>query len=197
MTGEKIFIHPTAVVDAGVQIGAGTRIWHFSHVMEGARIGERCVLGQNVFVGAGVQIGNGVKIQNNVSVYAGVSLDDDVFVGPSVVFTNVINPRSHIERKEEFMQTVVGRGATIGANATILCGVTLGPYSFIGAGAVVTRNAGAYELWYGNPARCDGWMSARGCRLEFDSNGHAQCAESGELYRIMRGIVTKNETVDG
>jgi UDP-2-acetamido-3-amino-2,3-dideoxy-glucuronate N-acetyltransferase len=186
-----VLIHHTAVVDHDVTIGAGTRIWHFCHIMPGAVIGERCILGQNVFIGAGVQIGNGVKIQNNVSVYSGVTVEDDVFLGPSMVFTNVINPRSAIERKEGFLQTHVRKGVTIGANATIICGVELGMYCFIGAGAVVTKSILPYELWVGNPARRIGWMSAYGCRLRFDHNGHARCEESGEEYVLVNDLCVR------
>jgi UDP-2-acetamido-3-amino-2,3-dideoxy-glucuronate N-acetyltransferase len=184
-------IHPTAVVDDGATLGSGTYVWHFCHVMPGAVIGERCVLGQNVFVGPGVSIGNGVKIQNNVSVYQGVEIEDDVFLGPSMVFTNVINPRSAIERKDAFKKTHVRKGVTIGANATIICGIELGHHCFIGAGAVVTKHVKPYELWVGNPARCIGWMSERGCRLEFDSDGKAHCAESGETYLLDHDLVQK------
>jgi UDP-2-acetamido-3-amino-2,3-dideoxy-glucuronate N-acetyltransferase len=190
---EDVFIHPTTIVDADVSIGKGSRIWHFCHVMPGAVLGERCVLGQNVFVGAGVRIGNGVKIQNNVSVFTGVELEDDVFCGPSMVFTNVMNPRSDIERRDAFRPTRVRRGATIGANATIVCGVELGHHCFIGAGAVVIKDIGSYELWVGNPARRVGWMSARGCRLHFDINGRAVCEESGEEYVLIDGLVSKSE----
>jgi len=152
------FIHESSYVDRGAVIGSGTKIWHFCHIMPGAKIGERCNIGQNVFVGANVIIGDGVKIQNNVSVYTGVILEDEVFLGPSMVFTNVSNPRSHIERKDEYKTTLVQRGATIGANATILCGLTLGQYAFVGAGSVVTRAVPAYALVYGNPARIRGWV---------------------------------------
>jgi UDP-2-acetamido-3-amino-2,3-dideoxy-glucuronate N-acetyltransferase len=188
---EGVFIHPTAVVDDGALIGKGSYVWHFCHIMPGAQIGERCVFGQNVFVGPGVQIGNGVKVQNNVSVYKGVEIEDDVFLGPSMVFTNVINPRSAIERKDAFRDTRVRRGATIGANATIICGVELGHHCFIGAGTVITKEVKPFELWVGNPGRRIGWMSERGCRLEFDSDGKAQCAESGETYLMDHNLVRK------
>ncbi len=178
------FLHPSSFVDDGVEIGAGTKIWHFCHVMSGARIGENCVLGQNVFVGRNVVIGNGVKIQNNVSVYEGVVLEDDVFCGPSMVFTNVINPRSEIERKTEFKTTLVRRGATFGANCTVVCGVTIGRYAFVGAGAVVTEDVPDYALVVGVPARQVGWMSRHGHRLvEKDSEGNWICPESGWRYR--------------
>lgn len=179
---EEVFIHPTAVVDEGVQIGAGTKIWHFSHVMSGARIGKKCVLGQNVFVGRNVRIGDGVKIQNNVSVYEGVELEDYVFCGPSVVFTNVINPRSEIERKHEFRKTVVRRGATLGANSTIICGVTIGQYAFVGAGAVVTKDVPDYALVVGVPARIVGWMCVCGEKLNF-TNDEAECRSCRRRYR--------------
>jgi len=155
-------IHPSAIIDPGAQVGDGTRIWHFCHLMAGAVVGENCILGQNVFIDNNVQIGNGVKIQNNVSVYNGVVIEDDVFLGPSVVFTNVINPRSFIERKHEFKPTILHRGASIGANATILCGVEIGEYAMVGAGAVVTRNVLPYALVMGNPARQTGWVNKDG-----------------------------------
>jgi len=178
------FLHPSSFVDEGAVIGKGTKIWHFSHVMSGARIGENCVLGQNVFVGRNVVIGNRVKIQNNVSVYEGVILEDEVFCGPSMVFTNVINPRSEIERKTEFKTTLVKRGATLGANCTIVCGVTIGRYAFVGAGAVVTKDVPDYALVVGVPARQVGWMSRHGHRLtEKDEDGNWVCPESGWRYR--------------
>ena len=185
---KEIFIHPTAVVDAGAHIGQQTKVWHFCHIMSKARIGDRCNLGQNVFVANDVVIGNGVKIQNNVSVYRGVVLDDDVFVGPSAVFTNVSNPRAAIERKEEFKATRVGKGASIGANATIVCGVRLGTYCMIGAGAVVTRDVPAFAQVVGNPASITGWRSKSGERLDFIAN-HARCPMTNELYEKV------NETV--
>jgi UDP-2-acetamido-3-amino-2,3-dideoxy-glucuronate N-acetyltransferase len=173
------FIHESAFVDEGAEIGRGTRVWHFCHVMSGAVIGERCSLGQNVVVMSGVKIGDNVKIQNNVSVYEGVELEDDVFCGPSMVFTNVINPRSHVPRKDEYRRTLVKRGASIGANATIVCGVTLGEYCFVGAGAVVSRDVPAYALVVGVPARAIGWACQCGVRLE---GGSLTCGECGTSY---------------
>lgn len=187
----QIFIHPTAVVDEGATIGAGTKIWHFCHIMPKAVIGEGCSLGQNVFVANGVVLGNNVKVQNNVSIYEGVICEDDVFLGPSMVFTNVYNPRSAVNRKNEYMQTRVGRGASIGANATIVCGYDIGAYAFIGAGAVVTKPAPAYALMVGNPARQIGWMSEYGERLHFDEKGEAVCPGSGERYYLTEGSVVK------
>lgn len=179
------YVHPSCVVDPGAEIGSGTKIWHFSHVMEECKIGENCTLGQNVFVASGVEIGNNVKIQNNVSVYEGVILEDDVFLGPSMVFTNVINPRSHVNRRDQYQQTLVKRGGTIGANATIVCGITLGEYAFIGAGAVVTRDVPAYGLVFGNPGQLQGWMCSCGERLELVLQGDekgAVCASCGAAY---------------
>ena len=176
------YIHPTSVVDEDCTIGKGTRIWHFSHIMSGCTIGQNCNIGQNVVISPGVSIGNGVKIQNNVSVYTGVICEDDVFLGPSCVFTNVINPRSFISRKDEFRKTLIRRGASIGTNATIVCGNTIGEYAMIGAGAVVTKDIPPYSLWAGNPARQMGWISKYGHKLEFDNNGIAVCPESGEKY---------------
>lgn len=176
--------HETAVIDEGASIGAGTKIWHFSHIMPGAALGERCNIGQNVVVSPGVVLGANVKVQNNVSIYEGVTCDDDVFLGPSCVFTNITNPRSAVNRRGQYARTHVGRGASIGANATIVCGHDIGPYAFIGAGAVVTKNVPAYALVVGNPARQIGWMSAHGHRLKFDQNGRAICPESGEAYRL-------------
>lgn len=184
-----IFIHPTAVVDEPVFIGGGTKIWHFCHVMEKAYIGSNCSLGQNVFVASGVKIGKGVKVQNNVSIFAGVSIEDEVFLGPSMVFTNVKNPRSAISRKGEYEQTLVRKGATIGANVTIVCGSEIGTYAFIGAGAVVTKNVKAYALVTGNPGRQTGWMSQHGHRLIFNEAGHATCPESGIAYELRDGEV--------
>lgn len=186
-----IFVHPTAVIDPGAVLGRGTRVWHFCHVMPEARIGERCILGQNVFVGNNVIIGNGVKIQNNVSIFEGVEIEDDVFLGPSMVFTNVTNPRSAVERKDAFKKTFVRKGASIGANATILCGIEIGQYAFIGAAAVVTKSVHPYGVWVGNPARHVGWMSEVGCMLEFDDEWKAVCDESGEVYVIVDGVVQR------
>ncbi|HEV8689446.1 MAG TPA: acyltransferase [Ideonella sp.] len=177
-------IHPSAIVDAGAQLGDGTHVWHFSHVCSGARIGAGCSLGQNVFVGNDVVIGGGVKIQNNVSVYDAVTLEDEVFCGPSVVFTNVMNPRAGVPRKHEYRRTLVKRGASLGANATIVCGVTVGEYAFIGAGAVVTRDVPDFALMAGVPARRIGWMSRHGERLSFDAAGRARCPATGEQYRL-------------
>ena len=181
--------HASAIVDRGARIGAGTRIWHFSHVSAGAVIGERCSLGQNVYVGNDVVIGNNVKIQNNVSVYDRVTLEDDVFCGPSMVFTNVYNPRSAIPRKSEYRDTRVKRGATLGANCTIICGVTVGEYAFVGAGAVVNRDVPDYALMLGVPARLSGWMSRHGERLPLavNRNGEAVCPHTGEIYRVRKG----------
>lgn len=175
------FVHPSSVVDDGAQIGTGTRIWHFTHVMAGARIGARCNIGQNVFVASGVTIGDNVKIQNNVSIYAGVVIENDVFLGPSMVFTNVMNPRAHIERKSEYRTTLVRRGVSIGANATIVCGVTLGEYSFVGAGAVVTRDVPDYALVHGNPARVRGHVCKCGVRLRASSD-RDRCDSCGAEY---------------
>ncbi len=187
---DEIFIHPTAIVDQPCSIGNGTRIWHFTHICEGAQIGERCTLGQNVFVGRGVRIGNNCKVQNNVSVYEKVTLEDDVFCGPSMVFTNVMNPRSAYPRDREtgFLPTVVKRGATLGANATIVCGVTIGEHAFIGAGSVVTRDVPPYAIVYGVPARQHGWMCECGEQLDF-VEGHARCPRSGHEYTLEAGVV--------
>lgn len=181
----KLFIHETAVVDDGAQIGNGTKIWHFCHVMGTAQIGENCVLGQNVFVGNKAVLGNNVKVQNNVSVYEGVTCEDDVFLGPSMVFTNVVNPRSAVNRKEEFKKTMVKKGATIGANATIVCGVTLGEYCFIGASAVITKDVKPFALMVGVPARQKGWVSRSGAILGED----LVCPETGEKYILDGGFL--------
>ena len=176
--------HPTAVLDEGCQIGPNTRIWHFCHLMPGCHIGANCVLGQNVMVAPHVTLGDGVKVQNNVSLYTGVTCEDDVFIGPSAVFTNVLNPRSFVERKSEFRPTLLRRGASIGANATILCGTVIGQYALVGAGAVVLRDVPDYALVVGNPARQTGWVSRMGHRLHFDEAGEASCPESGERYTL-------------
>jgi UDP-2-acetamido-3-amino-2,3-dideoxy-glucuronate N-acetyltransferase len=191
MEAPDFFVHPTAVVDKGARIGAGTKIWHFSHVMSGAELGPQCNLGQNVVVSPGVRLGRNVKVQNNVSIYTGVTCDDDVFLGPSCVFTNVINPRSAVNRRDQYATTHVGRGASIGANATIVCGHDIGEFAFIGAGAVVTKNVPAYALVVGNPSRQVGWMSEFGHRLEFDAHGTATCPESGAQYELRNGSVFK------
>lgn len=185
------FAHETAVIDPGSTIGKGTKIWHFSHIMPGCTIGENCNIGQNVVVSPQVVLGNNVKVQNNVSIYTGVICDDDVFLGPSMVFTNVINPRSAINRKSEYARTHVGRGATIGANATIVCGHDIGKYAFIGAGAVVTKTVPDYALVVGNPARQTGWMSEAGHKLEFDEAGVAVCPENGDKYELRDGEVKR------
>lgn len=184
------FVHPTAVVDAGVELGEGAKVWHFAHVCTGAQIGARCSLGQNVYVAPGVVLGVGCKVQNNVSLYEGVTCEDEVFLGPSMVFTNVINPRAAIVRRGEFRSTLIQRGATVGANATIICGVTLGEYCFIGAGAVVTRDVPAYALVLGVPGTVVGWVSAVGHRLSFDSAGLGVCPETGTRYQWKDGIVS-------
>ncbi|MGI4865023.1 MAG: acyltransferase [Janthinobacterium lividum] len=180
------YAHPTAVLDPGCRVGAGSRIWHFCHLAAGAVLGENCSLGQNVFVADGVTLGRNVKVQNNVSLYAGVVCEDDVFLGPSVVFTNVKNPRSAVPRRGDghYQPTYLERGVSIGANSTIVCGVRLGHYAFVGAGSVVTKDVPAFALVYGNPARQHGWMSAHGHRLRFDKTGQATCPESGETYQL-------------
>lgn len=183
------FMHESAVVDDGAQIGAGTKVWHFSHIMSTATIGQNCILGQNVFVGAGVHVGNGVKIQNNVSVYSGVYVEDDVFIGPSAVFTNVNEPRSFFEQKD-YAKTKVSIGATIGANATIVCGHTVGKYAFIGAGAVVTKDVPDFAMMYGVPAQIKGWVSREGQRLNFNSEGEATCPKSGQRYQLHGSVVS-------
>jgi UDP-2-acetamido-3-amino-2,3-dideoxy-glucuronate N-acetyltransferase len=188
------FAHETAVIDEGVEIGKGTRIWHFTHLMTGCKIGARCNLGQNVVVSPDVILGNNVKVQNNVSIYTGVICEDDVFLGPSMVFTNIINPRSAIVRRDEYVTTVVEKGATIGANATIVCGNKIGKFAFIGAGAVVIHEVLPYALVVGNPSRQVGWMSEYGHRLEFNEQGVATCPESGEVYQIEGANIIKTGT---
>jgi UDP-2-acetamido-3-amino-2,3-dideoxy-glucuronate N-acetyltransferase len=177
------FVHESSYADEGVQLGPGTKVWHFCHLMPGAVLGERCNLGQNVFVGKNVQLGSNVKVQNNVAIYEGVYIESDVFLGPSMVFTNVYNPRAAVNRRGEYTPTYVRRGATIGANATIICGVELGAWCFIGAGAVINRDVPPYALMVGVPARQLGWMSRYGHQLQFDGEGYATCPESGERYR--------------
>lgn len=188
---KEYFAHPTAVIDEGCHIGKGTKIWHFSHIMPGCTLKENCNIGQNVVISPGVELGRNVKVQNNVSIYTGVTCDDDVFLGPSMVFTNVINPRSAINRKSEYAKTHVGKGASIGANATIVCGHNIGEYAFIGAGTVVTKHIPAFALVVGNPSRQIGWMSEYGHRLEFDANGRATCKESGHVYKLENNIVSR------
>lgn len=187
----EFFAHPTAVIDEGSIIGAGTKIWHFTHIMSNCRIGDNCNIGQNVVVSPDVVLGNNVKVQNNVSIYTGVICEDDVFLGPSMVFTNVVNPRSAVNRKDEYMKTLVKRGATIGANATVICGNGIGAFAFIAAGAVVTKPVADYALVMGNPARQNGWMSEFGHRLKFDDAGNAVCPESGQKYSLNHGKVTR------
>ena len=187
----EYFAHETAVIDEGCTIGKGTKIWHFSHIMPNCVIGESCNIGQNVVVSPEVILGKNVKIQNNVSIYTGVICEDDVFLGPSMVFTNVTNPRSAVNRRGEYARTKVGKGASIGANATIVCGHDIGEYAFIGAGAVVTKTIDPYALVVGNPARQIGWMSEFGHRLEFDANGIATCPESGDKYKLENKQVKK------
>lgn len=188
---QDYFAHPTAVIDEGCKIGKGTKIWHFSHIMTGAEIGENCNIGQNVVVSPGVKLGKNVKVQNNVSIYTGVICDEDVFLGPSMVFTNITNPRSQVIRKDSYVTTIVEKGASIGANATIVCGNIIGRYAFIGAGAVVTKDIKPYALVVGNPAKQTGWMSEYGHKLKFDVKGFAVCPESKERYRLENDIVTK------
>lgn len=189
MEAPTYFAHPTAVIDDDCVIGNGTKIWHFSHIMSDCTIGEQCNIGQNVVVSPHVVLGRNVKIQNNVSVYTGVVCEDDVFLGPSMVFTNVINPRSHVNRKSEYRQTIVRRGASIGANATIVCGNEIGEYAMIGAGAVITKPVKPYALVVGNPARQIGWVSEYGHRLTFDENNRAVCPETGQMYELREGNI--------
>jgi UDP-2-acetamido-3-amino-2,3-dideoxy-glucuronate N-acetyltransferase len=190
----QYFAHETSVIDDGCEIGEGTKIWHFTHVMSRCKIGKQCNIGQNCVISPEVVLGNNVKIQNNVSIYTGVICEDDVFLGPSMVFTNIINPRSAIIRRDQYSKTTVKKGSTIGANATIVCGNDLGEYCFIGAGSVITKEVPAYALIVGNPGRQTGWMSKYGHRLKFDSDGNATCPESGEKYVLANNQVT---SIDG
>lgn len=185
------FVHESAYVDEGCEIGKGTKIWHFSHIMSNCKIGENCNIGQNVVISPEVVLGRNVKIQNNVSIYTGVICEDDVFLGPSMVFTNVINPRSAVNRRSQYLKTLVKKGASIGANATIVCGHDIGEYAFIGAGAVVTKTVPAYALVVGNPAKQMGWMSEYGHKLKFDQEGNATCPESGERYKLQGNLVKR------
>lgn len=185
------FAHPTAVIDEGCTIGTGTKIWHFSHIMSGCTIGESCNIGQNVVISPQVVLGRNVKVQNNVSIYTGVICEDDVFLGPSMVFTNIINPRSAVIRRDQYVKTIVEKGASIGANATIICGNTIGRYSLIGAGAVVTKDVLPFALVMGNPARQTGWVSEFGHKLNFTKEGLAVCPESKEIYQLKNNVVTK------
>jgi UDP-2-acetamido-3-amino-2,3-dideoxy-glucuronate N-acetyltransferase len=187
----QYYAHPSAIIDEGCEIGSGVKIWHFSHIMPGCKIGDGCNIGQNVVVSPKVVLGKNVRVQNNVSIYEGVICEDDVFLGPSMVFTNVINPRSAVSRKNEYKQTLVRKGASIGANATIVCGNEIGQFAFIGAGAVVTKSVPAYALLVGNPARQTGWMSEYGHRLHFDEAGKAICPESKEQYQLINNTVSK------
>ncbi|MBX2842623.1 MAG: N-acetyltransferase [Flammeovirgaceae bacterium] len=191
MNKQDFFAHETAVIDEGCSIGRGTKIWHFSHIMPNCIIGQKCNIGQNVVVSPEVVLGNNVKVQNNVSIYTGVTCEDDVFLGPSMVFTNVINPRSGVNRRGQYDKTIVKKGVSIGANATIVCGITLGEYAFIGAGTVVIKDVPAYGLVVGNPAKQIGWMSEFGQRLIFNETNKAKCEESGDWYQLEEGRVTK------
>ena len=191
MDNKDYFAHESAIIDEACSIGKGTKIWHFSHIMSNCSIDEDCNIGQNVVVSPNVVLGKNVKVQNNVSIYTGVICEDDVFLGPSMVFTNVTNPRSAVNRKSEYKQTVVKKGATIGANATIVCGHDIGRYAFIGAGAVVTKTIADYALVIGNPARQTGWVSEYGHKLHFDAEGKAHCPETKEIYQLKNGVVTK------
>jgi UDP-2-acetamido-3-amino-2,3-dideoxy-glucuronate N-acetyltransferase len=185
----SFFVHPTAVVDADCIIGDGAKIWHFCHLMSGCRIGKDCVIGQNVFIASGVVLGSNVHVQNNISLYEGVTCEDDVFLGPSMVFTNINIPRSAVSRKGQYIPTIVRKGASIGANATLVCGNEIGSYAMVGAGSVVTRPVQPFALVTGNPAKQVGWVSAHGSRLEFDANGKAVCTESGASYLLVDGAV--------
>jgi len=191
MDKKGYFAHPTAVIDEGCEIGEGTKIWHFSHVMPNCKLGRNCNLGQNVVISPDVVLGQNVKVQNNVSIYTGVICDDDVFLGPSMVFTNVINPRSAVTRKSQYAKTHVGKGASIGANATIVCGHDIGKFAFIGAGTVVTKTVPDYALVVGNPSRQIGWMSEYGHKLEFNKEGNATCSESNQKYKLENGKVSR------
>ncbi len=191
METKNYYAHPTAVIDEGCEIGEGTKIWHFSHIMSNCKLGKNCNLGQNVVISPDVVLGSNVKAQNNISIYTGVTCDDDVFLGPSMVFTNVTNPRSAVNRKSQYAKTHVGKGASIGANATIVCGHDIGKFAFIGAGAVVTKHVPDYALVVGNPSRQIGWMSEYGHRLEFDKDGIASCSESGQTYKLENNIVKR------
>lgn len=193
MDSTSYFIHSTSIVDDNCSIGDGTKIWHFSHIMSGCVIGRNCNLGQNVVVSPGVILGDNVKVQNNVSIYTGVVCEDDVFLGPSCVFTNVVNPRSAINRKAEYKKTIVKKGATIGANATIVCGNEIGEYAFVGAGTVITKDVPSYALVVGNPGKQIGWMSEFGHKLQFNDEGVATCAESNDVYRLTKGKVVKGK----
>ncbi len=196
MEEKKYFSHETAVIDEGCQIGEGTKIWHFTHIMPDCIIGKNCNFGQNVVVSPGVTLGNNVKVQNNVSIYTGVICEDDVFLGPSMVFTNIVNPRSAVVRKEQYVKTLVKKGASIGANATIVCGIEIGEFAFVGAGAVVIRDVPAFALVVGNPAKHIGWMSEYGHKLEFDKDNTAVCPESKEKYLLKNGAVKKISSLE-
>jgi UDP-2-acetamido-3-amino-2,3-dideoxy-glucuronate N-acetyltransferase len=185
------YSHPSAIIDEGCEIGEGTKIWHFSHIMPNCKLGKNCNIGQNVVISPEVVLGNNVKVQNNVSIYTGVTCDDDVFLGPSMVFTNVTNPRSAVNRRGQYAKTHVGKGASIGANATIVCGHDIGEFAFIGAGAVVTKNVPAFALLVGNPAKQIGWMSEFGHKLSFDANGIAECEESKQKYKLENNLVKR------
>ena len=191
---DSFFAHETAVIDEGCTIGTGSKIWHFSHIMSNCTLGEKCNIGQNVVISPEVILGNNVKVQNNVSIYTGVICEDDVFLGPSMVFTNIVNPRSAVIRKDQYVKTIVKKGASIGANATIVCGYDIGEYSFIGAGAVVTKEVLPYALVVGNPAKQIGWMSEYGHRLSFDDSGKAKCPESNDIYVLKENRVRKLNT---
>lgn len=188
---DNFYAHPSAIIDEGCKIGKGTKIWHFSHIMTGCRVGERCNIGQNVVVSPDVILGSNVKVQNNVSIYTGVICEDDVFLGPSMVFTNILNPRSAIIRRDKYIQTQVKKGATIGANATIICGITIGEYALVGAGSVVTKDVSAYALVLGNPAKQTAWVSEYGHKLQFNEDGIAICPESNEKYKLVNNYVQK------